>query len=105
MKINFEDYTYRLENDVFTETGIYSVVKFGTYDVIQFRSDSEASVLTEAYTMGFGTKVITETVKRQTVEKTVTDYDNITLSPVKITSTDCFAAEGRSYVLSRAVVE
>ena len=55
--------------------------------------------------MEFGTKVITETVKRKTVEKVVVDYDTITFTPIKLTSTDCFATEGRSYILTRAVVE
>ena len=40
-------------------------------------------------------------VKRKTVEKVVTDYDTITFTPVKLTSTDCFATEGRSYILVR----
>ena len=100
--MNFADYTYTLLNGGLTETGIYSVEKVGTYNVIQFRSDSDGSILSETYSMEFGTKVITETVKKKTVEKVVTDYDTITFTPVKLTSTDCFATEGRSYVLSRA---
>ena len=99
--LNFADYTYTLLNGGLTETGIYSVEKVGTYNVIQFRSDSDGSILSETYSMEFGTKVITETVKKKTVEKVVTDYDTITFTPVKLTSTDCFATEGRSYVLSR----
>ena len=55
--------------------------------------------------MEFGTKVITETVKKQTVEKVVTDYDTITFTPVKLTSTDCFAIEGKSYIMSRELGE
>lgn len=103
--LNFAEYTYSLLNGGLTETGIYSVEKIGSYNVIQFRSDSDGSILGETYSMEFGTKVITETVKRKTVEKVVTDYDTITFTPVKLTSTDCFAVEGRSYVLSRTVVE
>ena len=53
--------------------------------------------------MSFGSKTITETVKKTTVEKVVTDYDSITFTPVKITSTDCFAAEGKTYTFMRNV--
>ena len=101
LSIQFTDFTYTLTNSGITESGVYSAGKIGGYDVIQFRSDLDASFLSEAYTMQFGTKTITETVKRKTVEKTVTDYDSITFTPVKITSTDCFATEGKSYILTR----
>ncbi|SFJ07587.1 hypothetical protein SAMN04487775_11412 [Treponema bryantii] len=99
--LNFANYTYTLLNGGLTETGIYSIEKIGSYNVIQFRADTEGSILSETYSMEFGTKVITETVKKKTVEKVVTDYDTITFTPVKLTSTDCFATEGRSYILSR----
>ncbi len=101
LSIQFADYSYSLANTGITENGVYAAGKIGSYDVIQFRSDMEASLLNEAYTMQFGTKTITETVKRKTVEKVVTDYDTITFTPVKITSTDCFATEGKSYILTR----
>ena len=103
--LSFGDFTYSLLNGGLTENGVYSVDKIGAYNVIQFRSDLEGSILNETYSMEFGTKVITETVKRKTVEKVVIDYDTITFTPVKLTSTDCFAIEGRSYILSRSVVE
>lgn len=103
--LSFGEFTYTLLNGGLTENGVYSIEKIGAYNVIQFRSDMEASVLAEAYSMEFGTKVITETIKKKTVEKVVTDYDTITFTPVKLTSTDCFAIEGRSYILSRSVVE
>ena len=101
LSLKFDEFTYSLLNGEFTETGVYSMIKIGSYNIIQFRSDLEGSVLGETYSMEFGTKVVTETVRRQTVEKVVTDYDSITFTPVKLTSTDCFATEGRSYVLSR----
>ena len=99
--ISFSDCSYVLQTDSITETGVYSIGKIGTYDIIMFRSDFDNSILGESYSMVFGTKVITETVKKKTVERTVTDYDNIILMPIKITSTDCFAAEGKSYTLYR----
>ena len=49
----------------------------------------------------FGEKTVTEKVKKKTVEKTVTDYDTIIFTPVKITTTDCFATEGRIFTLTR----
>ena len=103
--LTFGDFTYTLVNGGLTEKGVYSIQKIGSYNVIQFRSDSEGSVLGETYAMEFGVKVITETVKRKTVEKVVTDYDTITFTPVKLTSTDCFAVEGKSYIMTREVGE
>ena len=99
--VSFGDYTFHVKTEVLEETGVYSVCKIGAYDVIMFRSDSENSVFGENYSMSFGTKTVTETVKRKTVEKVVTDYDTITFTPVKITSTDCFAAEGKSYTFAK----
>lgn len=105
VSLTFSDYNYSLINGGLTENGVYSIFRIGSYNVIQFRSDSEASVLNENYSMQFGTKVITETVKRQTVERVVTDYDTITFTPVKLTSTDCFATEGKSYILTREQIK
>ena len=99
--IVFDDYSYTLQLDDLTETGVYATEEIGNYCVIQFRSDSNTSVLGQCYSMEFGSKTITQTVKRKTVEKIVTDYDTITFTPVKITPTDCFAAEGRIFTLSR----
>ncbi|MCR5387088.1 MAG: pallilysin-related adhesin [Treponema sp.] len=101
VSLKFDEYKYTLINGGLTETGVYSIEKIGSYNVIQFRSDTEGSILSENYSMEFGTKVITETVKRKTVEKVVADYDSITFTPVKLTSTDCFAIEGRAYILTR----
>ena len=103
VSVSFSDYTFSIKTEVLEESGIYSVGKIGTYDIIMFRSDSENSLFNETYSMTFGTKTITETVKRTTVEKVVTDYDTITFTPVKITSTDCFAAEGKSYTFAKEI--
>ncbi len=103
--LSFNDFTYSLLNGGLSENGVYSIDRLGAYNVIQFRSDSEGSVLGETYSMEFGTKVITETVKKKPVERVVTDYDTITFTPVKLTSTDCFAIEGKSYILSRELGE
>ena len=99
--ISFGDLTYTLQTNDITESGVYSVENIGTYSVIQFRADTENSVLNETYSMEFGLKTITETVKKKSVEKVVTDVDTIIFSPVKITPTDCFATEGRIFTLSR----
>ena len=102
-QISFSEYTYNLqkENSTETETGVYALERIGNYNVIQFLCDSEPSVLNDTYSIEFGEKTVTEKVKKKTVEKTVTDYDTIIFTPVKITTTDCFATEGRIFTLTR----
>lgn len=99
--ITFDDYSYTLQTSDMTESGVYSTEIIGGYKVLQFRSDSDTSFLNEVYSMEFGTKTITETIKKKTVEKVVTDYDAIILTPIKVTPTDCFAVEGNSYTIVR----
>ena len=83
------------------EAGLYSMMKIGTYDVLALRSTSFDTVLNQFYALEFGTKTVTETVKKKTVEKIVTDYDTIIFTPVKITPTDCFATDGKIYTFTR----
>lgn len=101
-KISFTDYSYSLEkeNSQETENGIYSLQTIGNYIVIQFLSDLDSTVLHETYSLEFGEKTITEKVNKKTVEKIVTDYDTIIFSPVKITTTDCYASEGKIFTLT-----
>lgn len=99
--ISFDDYNYTLQNPDFTETGIYSLCSVGNKSIIQFRSDLEESSLLELYSLDFGQKIVTEQVKRKTVEKLITDYDTIIFSPVKITPTECFPSEGYSFTFIR----
>ena len=80
-------------------------MKIADYDVIQFRSDNQTSMLNDTYVMKFGVKIVTEKQKRKTIEKTVTNYDEITLTPVKISPTDCYSTEGRSYTLEKVITE
>ncbi len=101
LTMSFKEREYILQNNEITETGVFSLLDIGNYAVIQFRSDSDFSYLEPSYSMKFGTKVVTETVKRKTVEKTVTDYDMITFSPVKYTPLDCFSADGRVLVMEK----
>ena len=101
ISVNFSDYTYSVKTNSLTETGVYIISKVGAYNIISFRSDYPNSIFRENYSIVFGTKTVSETVKRKTVEKVVTDYDTIMLSPVKVTSTDCFAVEGKSYTFTR----
>lgn len=93
--------TYSLNANEILENGIYSYGKNGNYNIIYFRSDMNSSVLNESYSINFATKTITETIKKKTVEKVVTDYDTITLTPIKVTPTDCFTTEGRVFTLTR----
>lgn len=101
ISITFDDFSYTLQTSDMTESGVYLAEVIGGYNILQFRSDSDSSFLNEIYSMEFGTKTVTETVKKKTVEKVVTDYNTIMLTPVKVTPTDCFAVEGNSYTLVR----
>lgn len=99
--LKFEDDSYLLQTNNLTETGVYTGSLVGTYNVIQFRSDSAVPFMGDAYAIEFGTKTVTETIKKKTVEKVVTDFDTIILTPVKITPTDCFATEGKAFTFTR----
>ncbi len=99
--ISFEDYHYNFADDSEKEEGLYSMMKIGSYNVLQLRATSFNKLLNETYALEFGSKTVTETVKKQTVEKTVTDYDTIIFTPVKITPIDCFATDGRVYTFTK----
>ena len=99
--LSLNDHRYTFTYDGMQEEGVYSVMKIGTYNVLQLRSTSFDTTLNQTYAMEFGTKIVTETVKKQTIEKTVTDYDTIIFTPVKITPTDCFATDGRVYTFTK----
>ena len=102
---SLKDDKYSIKINEIEETGIYSFMKIADYDVIQFRSDNQNSMLNDTYVMKFGVKIITEKQKRKTIEKIVTNYDEITLTPVKISPTDCYSTEGRSYTLEKVITE
>ena len=99
--INLNDSRYTFLFDDMQEEGLYSMLKIGSYDVLELKATSFNTVLNQFYALEFGTKTITETVKKKTVEKIVTDYDIITFTPVKITPTDCFATDGKVYTFTR----
>lgn len=107
MNLKFDNHTYSLvsqnpeEDGAYSEKGIFAATKNGNYIVLQFRSDDGASFFYQNYAVSFGTKVITETVKRKTVEKTVVDHDVVIFTPVKATPTDCYLIEGRAYTFTR----
>ena len=99
--IALKEHRYTFTFDGMQEEGIYSVMKIGSYNILQLRSTSYNAKLNATYAMEFGTKTITETIKKKTVEKIVTDYDTIILTPVKISPTDCFATDGRVYTFTK----
>ena len=101
VNITFSDSIYILQTNSFTETGVFTGSIIGDYNVIQFRSDSSDPFMGDSYAVEFGTKTVTETIKKKTVEKVVTDYDTILFTPVKITPTDCFTTDGRSFTFTR----
>ena len=101
--ISLNDSRYTFAFDDMQEEGLYSMMEIGSYNVLALRATSFNTVLNQFYALEVGTKTITETVQKKTVEKIVTDYDTITFTPVKITPTDCFATDGRVYTFSRVV--
>ncbi|MBR5402412.1 MAG: pallilysin-related adhesin [Treponema sp.] len=102
---SLKDFRYTFKYDNMQEEGIFSMMKIGSYNVLELRATSFDSILNQTYALEFGTKVITETVKRKTVEKVVTDYDTIIFTPVKITPTDCFSTDGKSYTFVKVKEE
>ena len=103
--ISLKDSQYTFKFDDMQEEGLYSMMKIGTYDVLALRATSFNTVLNQYYALEFGTKTVTETVKKKTIEKIVTDYDIIIFTPVKITPTDCFATDGKAYTFTRQTEE
>ena len=101
--ISFSDHKYSLKDVDSSENGVYITLPVGEYNVIQFRSDSPESMLNEAYSMSFGTKTVTETRRRKTVETEVPDYDTIIFTPVVISYNDCTAIEGHAFTFVREV--
>lgn len=99
--ISLNDSRYVFTFDDMQEEGLYSMMKIGSYDVLALRSTSFNAVLNPYYALEFGSKTITETIKKQTVEKNIPDYDTIIFTPVKITPTDCFATDGKVYTFTR----
>lgn len=99
LTISFKDSIYLLKSGEVEESGVYSFLTAGTYNIIQLRSNSEVSILNSAYELKFGTK--TEKVRGSSKEKIVTDYDTLTMSPVNFTPLDCFSTEGTVYTLIR----
>lgn len=99
--LSFDDYNYKIQTPDSVETGIYSLLLVGNSTVIQFRSNSTDSLLLNLYALEFGKKTITETVKRKTVEKVITDYDTIIFTPVRITPTEVLPSEGFTFTFVR----
>lgn len=99
--ITFDEYTYTFQTPEFTDTGVYVVSKIGNTNVIQFRSDSQNMLLGENNEFVFGTKTVTETVGKKSVEKEVIDYDTVEIIPVRITPLECFPAEGERFIFLR----
>lgn len=109
-EFNFSENKYSIiQNGTKVESGVFASLVSGSYNIIQFRSDSFSSLLNENYAAEFGQKTISENVQTRTrrgtentvVEKIVTDYDTIIFTPVKVTPSDSFSAEGRIITLSK----
>ncbi|MCR4579071.1 MAG: pallilysin-related adhesin [Treponema sp.] len=100
VSMTFDKFRYTFESSEFKDEGVYALQKIGDSHVIQLRSDSGASPLNEFYELFFGTKIVSETVKGRTIEKSVTDYGSIIFTPVVINPTECFSTEGKSYTMT-----
>lgn len=94
-EIQFKDFTYNLKSTEIEENGVFSSEKIGSYNLIHFKSDNLDSILNKTYSVNFGKKIITETVKKKKIEKTVDDLNKIIFTPVKVTPKDCFPTEGK----------
>lgn len=101
--ISFSDDVYNLKSQDYEEDGIYSFMYIGDYNVLELKSNTTSSTLNNYYSVTFGEKIVTSTVKRKTVQTSVVDYDKIFLIPVKITPTDCYVQEGRTLELTRNI--
>ena len=100
VSMSFDKFRYTFQTADIQEYGIYTLQKIGDSYVIQLRADSEYSHLNEYYELFFGSKIITETVRNRTVEKSVIDYGTIIFTPVVITPTECFSTEGKSFTMT-----
>ena len=64
--ITLDDSRYTFNVDDIQEEGLYSMMEIGSYNVLALRPTSFNTVLNQFYALEFGTKTITETVKKQT---------------------------------------
>lgn len=103
MKISFVDDVYTITKEDYEEIGVYSFLTTGSYNVIQLRSNINDSALKTTYSMEFGTKTVP--VRGSKKEKTVIDYDTITLTPVRITPTDSYSVEGEILTFTRTILD
>ncbi|MCQ2597223.1 MAG: pallilysin-related adhesin [Treponema sp.] len=95
MSLVFDGYNYSVTSGIDSEKGIFSIFSVDKDNVLQLRTTEGWSDFGTDYSLSFGTKVITETVKRKTVEKIVTDEDALILTPVKVTPKECYPTDGR----------
>lgn len=93
-KITFNDPDYILQSDDSEEKGVFAFCTIQDNDVIQFRTSEKSSFFKSNYSLRFGTKVVTETVKKKTVEKIVEDPSVLILTPVYITPVEIYETEG-----------
>ena len=90
VSVSFSDFTFNIKTEVLEESGVYSVGKIGTYDIIMFRSDSENSLFGETYSMTFGTKTITENVNLIHSRRKCNEKNNSPSWPSYIFCSLCF---------------
>ena len=99
-EISLSDNRYLVRTGQDFESGIYSIFMIGEEKVIQLRPDTGFSEFGSEYAVSFGTKVITETIKKKTVERVVTDEKTLIFSPIKITPKECYPSDGKVWQFS-----
>lgn len=100
-KVTFDSCTYVVESEDSLEEGVYAFSVIQDDDVIQFRPSKGFSFFSTVYKAKFGTKVITETVKKNTIEKVVEDRDTLILTPVLLTPLELYETEALPLQLKR----
>lgn len=102
-ELSFDGNCYEINVSQDHEKGVFSIFAIGNDTVIQLRPDSGYSELGTEYALSFGTKIISETVKKKTVERTVTDEDMLIMTPVKVTPKECFPVDGKVWQFSAVI--
>lgn len=97
LSISLKDDVYLFKSDKEEESGVYSFLKLGNYDVVQFRANQDNSKLLNAYAIQYAKKVETKRGK----EVLVDDKNKITLTPVTISPIDCYFTEGEVLTFSK----
>lgn len=102
-KFSFDNNSFKITTPESEETGLFVMDTVGSYPVIQFRG-SDKTLLQAAYAVKYETKEETVSPARRGKKpsvKIVENKDVLILSPVSLSPTTCFAAEGKMLTLKK----